>query len=79
MMDLTLEIFGWVESLEDALTQFTSSEDLDGDNMYRCARYLIHASLISKIWILVRFVFTYRSYNGIKGVLLMFVLGNNYT
>ncbi|XP_057777404.1 ubiquitin carboxyl-terminal hydrolase 15 [Salvia miltiorrhiza] len=38
MMDLTLEIFGWVESLEDALTQFTSSEDLDGDNMYRCAR-----------------------------------------
>lgn len=46
MMDLTLEIFGWVESLEDALTQFTSSEDLDGDNMYRCARwYIIHASL----------------------------------
>ncbi|KAI3452948.1 hypothetical protein Pfo_009611 [Paulownia fortunei] len=36
MMDLTLEIFGWVESLEDALTQFTSSEDLDGENMYRC-------------------------------------------
>ncbi|KAI3467192.1 hypothetical protein Pfo_023855 [Paulownia fortunei] len=38
IMDLTLEIFGWVESLEDALTQFTSSEDLDGENMYRCAR-----------------------------------------
>ncbi|GFP95294.1 ubiquitin carboxyl-terminal hydrolase 15 [Phtheirospermum japonicum] len=38
MMDLTLEIFGWVKSLEDALTQFTSSEDLDGENMYRCAR-----------------------------------------
>ncbi|PIN10681.1 Ubiquitin-specific protease [Handroanthus impetiginosus] len=38
MMDLTLEIFGWVESLEDALTQFTSTEDLDGENMYRCAR-----------------------------------------
>ncbi|XP_047966144.1 ubiquitin carboxyl-terminal hydrolase 15-like [Salvia hispanica] len=38
MMDLTLEIFGWVKSLEDALTQYTSSEDLDGDNMYRCAR-----------------------------------------
>ncbi|KAH6807206.1 hypothetical protein C2S51_028314 [Perilla frutescens var. frutescens] len=38
MLDLTLEIYGWVESLEDALTQFTSSEDLDGDNMYRCAR-----------------------------------------
>ncbi|KAK3013543.1 hypothetical protein RJ639_008366, partial [Escallonia herrerae] len=37
-MDLTLEIFGWVESLEDALTQFTSPEDLDGENMYRCGR-----------------------------------------
>lgn len=37
-MDLTLEIFGWVESLEDALTQFTTPEDLDGENMYRCGR-----------------------------------------
>lgn len=38
-MDLTLEIFGWVESLEDALTQFTTAEDLDGENMYRCGRF----------------------------------------
>ncbi|XP_020233591.1 ubiquitin carboxyl-terminal hydrolase 15 [Cajanus cajan] len=38
IMDLTLEILGWVESLEDALTQFTSPEDLDGENMYRCGR-----------------------------------------
>ncbi|GAV60887.1 UCH domain-containing protein/zf-MYND domain-containing protein [Cephalotus follicularis] len=38
MMDLTLEIYGWVESLEDALTQFTTPEDLDGENMYRCGR-----------------------------------------
>ncbi|XP_071715714.1 ubiquitin carboxyl-terminal hydrolase 15 [Rutidosis leptorrhynchoides] len=37
-MDLTLEIFGRVESLEDALAQFTSPEDLDGENMYRCGR-----------------------------------------
>ncbi|GAB2284278.1 ubiquitin-specific protease ubp15 [Dionaea muscipula] len=36
IMDLTLEIFGRVESLEDALTQFTTVEDLDGDNKYRC-------------------------------------------
>ncbi|XWS10230.1 hypothetical protein CRYUN_Cryun39dG0057500 [Craigia yunnanensis] len=38
IMDLTLEIFGWVETLEDALTQFTTPEDLDGENMYRCGR-----------------------------------------
>ncbi|KAA8526691.1 hypothetical protein F0562_008106 [Nyssa sinensis] len=38
IMDLTLEIFGWVESLQDALTQFTTPEDLDGENMYRCGR-----------------------------------------
>lgn len=43
IMDLTLEIFGWVESLEDALTQFTSPEDLDGENMYRCGRSALHA------------------------------------
>ncbi|KAK1414370.1 hypothetical protein QVD17_30114 [Tagetes erecta] len=37
-MDLTLEIFGRVDSLEDALAQFTRPEDLDGENMYRCGR-----------------------------------------
>ncbi|KAL0923990.1 hypothetical protein M5K25_004786 [Dendrobium thyrsiflorum] len=38
IMDLTLEIHGWVESLEDALTQFTTPEDLDGENM--CSAYV---------------------------------------
>ncbi|KAF3774503.1 Ubiquitin carboxyl-terminal hydrolase 15 [Nymphaea thermarum] len=38
IMDLTLEIPAWVESLEDALAQFTSIEDLDGENKYRCGR-----------------------------------------
>ncbi|KAK1302306.1 Ubiquitin carboxyl-terminal hydrolase 15 [Acorus calamus] len=38
IMDLTLEILDWVESLEDALAQFTAAEDLDGENMYRCGR-----------------------------------------
>ncbi|MQM09720.1 hypothetical protein Taro_042598 [Colocasia esculenta] len=46
IMDLTLEIHGWVESLEDALTQFTAPEDLDGENMYRCGRYGWNAVLI---------------------------------
>lgn len=46
-MDLTLEIFGWVESLEDALTQFTSAEDLDGENMYRCGRLDYSTQMIS--------------------------------
>lgn len=40
LMDLTLEIYGWVESLEDDVMQFTSSEDLDGENMYRCPRFV---------------------------------------
>ena len=50
-MDLNLEIYGWVESLEDALTQFTSPEDLDGENMYRCGRFVDHLSLSINIYI----------------------------
>ncbi|KAL5989956.1 ubiquitin-specific protease ubp15 [Asimina triloba] len=35
---LRSKILGWVESLEDALTQFTSPEELDGENM--CAAHV---------------------------------------
>lgn len=36
MMDLTVEIQGDAESLEECLDQFTSEEWLDGENMYKC-------------------------------------------
>ena len=57
-MDLTLEIFGWVQSLEDALTQFTSPEELDGENMYRCGRsvefvFLIHNLVIMLLMVIL--------------------------
>ncbi|CAM6051440.1 unnamed protein product [Sphagnum compactum] len=38
MMDLAVEIHGIVESLEDALAQFTAPELLDGENKYKCDR-----------------------------------------
>eukprot|EP01018_Ginkgo_biloba_P000495 Gb_05817 [translate_table: standard] len=36
MLDLTVEMHGNIESLEDALAQFTASELLDGENKYKC-------------------------------------------
>ncbi|CAA6671048.1 unnamed protein product [Spirodela intermedia] len=36
MMDLTVEIHGDAESLEECLNQFTGKEWLDGENMYKC-------------------------------------------
>ncbi|KAL4182054.1 hypothetical protein AMTRI_Chr12g274090 [Amborella trichopoda] len=36
MMDLTVEIQGNAGSLEECLQQFTKSEDLDGENKYKC-------------------------------------------
>ncbi|CAL9188898.1 unnamed protein product [Musa hybrid cultivar] len=36
MMDLTVEILGDAESLEECLDQFTMKEWLDGDNKYKC-------------------------------------------
>jgi len=41
MMDLAVEIHGIVESLEDALAQFTAPELLDGENKYKCDRYVL--------------------------------------
>ncbi|KAH9309652.1 hypothetical protein KI387_037563, partial [Taxus chinensis] len=38
MLDLTVEIHGNIESLEDALAQFTAPEMLDGANKYKCNR-----------------------------------------
>lgn len=40
MMDLTVEIHGDAVSLEECLDQFTVKEWLQGDNMYKCDRYL---------------------------------------
>ncbi|KAI5420925.1 hypothetical protein KIW84_044680 [Lathyrus oleraceus] len=38
MMDLTVEIGGNIETLEEALGQFTTPEILDKDNKYNCGR-----------------------------------------
>lgn len=38
MMDLTVEIEGDIETLEEALKRFTGTEILDGENKYRCSR-----------------------------------------
>ncbi|CAO2834476.1 unnamed protein product [Amaranthus hypochondriacus] len=38
MMDLTVEIGGDIETLEDALRKFTGTEPLDGENKYHCGR-----------------------------------------
>lgn len=42
MMDLAVEIHGFVESLEDAIAQFTAPEMLDGENKYKCDRCVHH-------------------------------------
>ncbi|KAH0707541.1 hypothetical protein KY290_012055 [Solanum tuberosum] len=38
MMDLTVEIEGKAESLEECLDQFTAEECMDGEDMYKCDR-----------------------------------------
>lgn len=47
MMDLTVEIHGDNDSLQECLDQFTTPEWLDGENKYKCDGYdtfLIHLS-----------------------------------
>lgn len=48
MMDLTVEIGGDIETLEDALRQFTGTELLDGENKYHCGRlvFLLYAGTL---------------------------------
>jgi ubiquitin carboxyl-terminal hydrolase 36/42 len=38
ILDLTVEIDGDINTLEEALHRFTSTEILDGDNRYNCSR-----------------------------------------
>lgn len=38
IMDLTVDINGDVGTLQEALTRFTATEILDGENKYLCTR-----------------------------------------
>ncbi|XP_022962072.1 ubiquitin carboxyl-terminal hydrolase 16-like [Cucurbita moschata] len=38
ILDLTVEISGDIETIEEALQQYTNPEVLDGDNRYQCSR-----------------------------------------
>lgn len=40
ILDLTVEISGDIETIEEALQQYTSTEILDGDNRYQCSRLI---------------------------------------
>lgn len=65
MMDLTVEIEGDIVTLEEALRRFTSTEILDGENKYRCGRFvwllrtlsLSRASFSSIIFLVIRYSF----------------------
>ncbi|EEF48611.1 conserved hypothetical protein [Ricinus communis] len=52
MMDLTVEIEGDIEKLEDALRRFTGTEILDGDNKYQCGRCKSYEKAKKKLTIL---------------------------
>ncbi|XVF17344.1 hypothetical protein REPUB_Repub10bG0112700 [Reevesia pubescens] len=52
MMDLTVEIDGDIESLEEALEQFTATEFLDGENKYHCIRCKSYVKARKKLTVL---------------------------
>ncbi|WCJ24728.1 Ubiquitin carboxyl-terminal hydrolase 16 [Euphorbia peplus] len=52
MMDLTVEIEGDIEKLEDALRRFTGTEILDDDNKYQCSRCKSYVKAKKKLTIL---------------------------
>ncbi|KAG8373428.1 hypothetical protein BUALT_Bualt11G0023300 [Buddleja alternifolia] len=52
MMDLTVEIDGPIDTLEDALAQFTRSETLAGDDKYKCSRCKSYEKAKKKLTIL---------------------------
>lgn len=41
IMDLSVEIDGDIETLEEALAQFSAPELLDGENKYKCNRLVL--------------------------------------
>ncbi|KAL0322872.1 UNVERIFIED_CONTAM: Ubiquitin carboxyl-terminal hydrolase 16 [Sesamum angustifolium] len=46
IMDLTVEIGGEIETLEDSLSLFTRSEMLDGENKYYCRRFVLQSHIL---------------------------------
>lgn len=46
MMDLTVEMHGDIETLEEALERFTATEILDGENRYECSRFVIYILIL---------------------------------
>ncbi|KAF8377353.1 hypothetical protein HHK36_030730 [Tetracentron sinense] len=52
MLDLTVEIQGHIETLEEALEQFTATEILDGENKYQCSRCKSYEKAKKKLTIL---------------------------
>uniref|UniRef100_A0A7N0UPS3 ubiquitinyl hydrolase 1 n=1 Tax=Kalanchoe fedtschenkoi TaxID=63787 RepID=A0A7N0UPS3_KALFE len=52
IMDLSVEIEGSIGSLKDALKRFTSTETLDADNKYNCARCKSYQKARKKLTVL---------------------------